>query len=171
MSTTSSLGKLLVVAATAGTLRVSGSSSLSSTSFVPSPNDDITRATERGLLGSARQCADTARIALPLSMVLVVVFCLPNVTPSAPCRRALKVSGSRPSCLRLTSLFPQRVSSLWTHMKNLNEITLVGNTGLTVVHRKCCHFSPRGKIGLSRTFPSVSARTLESAFSQGFFTD
>ena len=49
-----------------------------------------------------------------LSVVLVVVFCLPNVTPSAPCRRALKVSGSRPSCLRLTSLFPQRVSSLWT---------------------------------------------------------
>ena len=34
----------------------------------------------------------------------------------------------------------------------------------SVFHRKCCYFSPRGKIALSRTFPSVSARTLESAF-------
>ena len=42
---------------------------------------------------------------------------------------------------------------------------------LTVVYRKCCYFSPRGEIALSRTFPSVSARTLESAFFPGFFTD
>ena len=32
-------------------------------------------------------------------------------------------------------------------------------------------FSPRGKIALSRSFPSVSAWTLESAFFPGFFTD
>ena len=34
-------------------------------------------------VGSARQCANTAKIALPLSMVLVLAYCLPNVTPSA----------------------------------------------------------------------------------------
>ena len=33
-----------------------------------------------------------------------------------------------------------------------------------VFHRTCCYFSPRGQIALSWTFPSVSARTLESAF-------
>ena len=37
-------------------------------------------------------CADTAKIAPPLSVVLVLACCLPNVTPSAPCRRASKVS-------------------------------------------------------------------------------
>ena len=42
---------------------------------------------------------------------------------------------------------------------------------LTVVYRTCCFFSPRGKIAWSRTFPSVSARTLESAVFPGFFTD
>ena len=40
--------------------------------------------------------------------------CLPNVTPSAPCRHAMKVSRSRLSCLRSTSLFAQRISSLKT---------------------------------------------------------
>ena len=38
-------------------------------------------------VGSARQCANTARNALPLSMVLVLTSCLPNVTPSAPGKR------------------------------------------------------------------------------------
>ena len=54
------------------------------------------------------------RVSVCLSVDLVVVCCLPNVTPSAPCRSAVKVSRSRSSCLSLTSLFPQRVSSLWT---------------------------------------------------------
>ena len=36
------------------------------------------------------------------------------IVPYAPRRRAKKVSNSRSSCLRSTSLFPQRVSSLWT---------------------------------------------------------
>ena len=35
-------------------------------------------------VGSTRQCANTARSALPLSMVLVLACCLPDVTPSAP---------------------------------------------------------------------------------------
>ena len=34
--------------------------------------------------GSTRQCANTARSTLPLSMVLVLACCLPDVTPSAP---------------------------------------------------------------------------------------
>ena len=38
-------------------------------------------------------------------VVLVIVYCLPSVTHSAPCMCALKVSGSRPSCLSLTPLF------------------------------------------------------------------
>ena len=35
--------------------------------------------------------ADTARIALPLSVVLIHTSSLPNATPSAPGRRALKI--------------------------------------------------------------------------------
>ena len=35
---------------------------------------------------------DTAKIALPLSVVLVLVCYLPHVTPSAPFRRDLKVA-------------------------------------------------------------------------------
>ena len=69
-------------------------------------------------------CTDTAKIALTLSVVLVVVFCLPNVTPSAPCRRVLQVSRSRPSCLRSTSLFPNEYRP---HMKKLKYNTHVGN--------------------------------------------
>ena len=68
----------------------------------PELNDDITRATDVMIVGK--------RALLCLSVVLLVVCCFPNVTPSAPCRRAEKVSRSRPSCLRSTSLFPQRVS-------------------------------------------------------------
>ena len=67
-----------------------------------------------------------------LSVVLVVVCCLPNVTPSAPCRRAVKVSRSRPSCLSSTSLFPQRVNSnisTLDHRKMTKNSALVGNTG------------------------------------------
>ena len=67
-----------LVAATAGTLRVSGSSCLSSTSLLPRPTTASRAQLIRGWLGSARQCADTAKIALLLSMVLVVVFCLPQ---------------------------------------------------------------------------------------------
>ena len=49
-----------------------------------------------------------------LSVDLVVVCCLPSVTPYAPCRHAMKVSRSRPLCLSSTSLFrgDQTVSSL-----------------------------------------------------------
>ena len=67
-----------LVAATAGTLRVSGSSCLGSTSLLPRPTTASRAQLIRGWLGSARQCADTAKIALKLSMVLVVVFCLPQ---------------------------------------------------------------------------------------------
>ena len=52
------------------------------------------------------------------------------------CRmHAMRLSRSRPSCLRSTSFFPQRVFSLWTthpyldHMRKLNDITLFGRTG------------------------------------------
>ena len=60
-----------LVAATAGTLRVSGSSCLSSTSLLPRPTTASRAQLIRGWLRSARQCADTAKIALPLSMVRV----------------------------------------------------------------------------------------------------
>ena len=107
----------LVVAATAGILRVSGSSCLSSTSLFFRPTTASRAQLTRGLLGNARQCADMAKIALPLSMVLVVVFCLPNVTPYAPCRRAVKLSRSSPSCLRSTSLFPNGYHHFGPHEK------------------------------------------------------
>ena len=42
--------------------------------------DGVTRATD----GSARQCADTAKTALILSVDLMLLFCLPNVTPLRP---------------------------------------------------------------------------------------
>ena len=42
-----------------------------------------------------------------LSVDLVVLCCLQYVPPSGPCRRAVKVSRSRSSCLSLTSSFPQ----------------------------------------------------------------
>ena len=74
--------------------------------FASSPNDRITRATDVMIVGK--------RALVGLSVFLVVVWCLPNVTPSALCRRAMKVSRSGPSFLRSTSLFPQHVSSLWT---------------------------------------------------------
>ena len=71
--------------------------------IVPSPNDGITRAS---WLGSARQCADTAKIALPLSMVLVVVFCLPQA-----CDEAVQVE----TVMSEIDIFvSQQVSSLWT---------------------------------------------------------
>ena len=50
-------------------------------------------------------CSGSLEVWPTLSVVLVIVYCLPSVTHSAPCRCALKVSGSRPSCLRLTPLF------------------------------------------------------------------
>ena len=74
--------------------------------FVSSLNDDITHATDLVIVGKGASVC--------LSVDLVVVCFLPNVAPSAPRKRALKVSRSRSSCLRSTSLFPQRVSSLWT---------------------------------------------------------
>ena len=60
--------------------------------FVSSPIDDIMRATDVMIVGK--------RASVCLSVFLVVVCCLPNVTPSAPCRHAMKVSRSRLSCLR-----------------------------------------------------------------------
>ena len=49
-----------------------------------SPNDDITRATDVTVVGK--------RAFVSLSVVLVLVCSLPNVTLSAPNRRAFKVS-------------------------------------------------------------------------------
>ena len=49
-------------------------------------------------------------VALPFSVVLVVVCYMPNVTPSCALQVFLKGFRSRPPCLRSPSLFPQRVS-------------------------------------------------------------
>ena len=66
--------------------------------IVSSLNDDITHATDVLIVGK--------RVSVSLSVDLVVVCCLPSVAPSAPCRRAVKVSRLRSSCLSLTSSFP-----------------------------------------------------------------
>ena len=57
----------------------------------------------------------------PLSLVMVLVCHLPNVTFSAPYRRAETV-------LSETSPFPQRVKSTFTRKDDENN-ALVGNTG------------------------------------------
>ena len=60
--------------------------------IVSSLNDDITHATDVMIVGK--------RVSVCLSVDLVVVCRLPNVAPSAPCRRAVKVSRSKPSSLK-----------------------------------------------------------------------
>ena len=43
-------------------------------------------------LTSARCCAHSARIALPLSVVLLLACCFPSMSPPAPCRRTTSIS-------------------------------------------------------------------------------
>ena len=91
--------------------------------MVFSLNDDLTRATDVmivGKLASVCGCGKAGSVALrdsgacvsfaesdPFCAVLVLAFCLPNVTPSAPCRRALKVS----AVVRNTAHFDNEIDS------------------------------------------------------------
>ena len=74
------------------------------------------------IVDKPRYCADTARFVLPLTVVLVLECCLPNVTLSSPCRRTLKVSRRRLLC------FPNGYH-LFGHVNMLKNNAFVGNTG------------------------------------------
>ena len=104
--------------------------------IVSSLNDDITHASDVLIVGK--------RESVSLSVDLVVVCCLLYVAPPGPCRRAVKVSRSRSSCLSLD------------HMMNLKNITLDGNTG---------HFDKEIDLAGQRAWTSRgSFRSLGSAF-------
>ena len=65
--------------------------------------------------GGIRRGWQSLHFRSPLS--LRFVYSLPNVPPSAPCRRAVV---TRPSCLSCTKLFPQRVTSTSSLLRSLN---------------------------------------------------